>query len=162
SAATQSAAKRAGFAAAQELSLVGQILPVALHTPSPAAGRGATRQRRAGTRRKHSVSAISTGLQHASFPPIAPHPGSSSASSPPRPPSPAAAEKAENGAAAAALAAQLERQGDLDGALAAYRRADAYGEPAAATNLGVLLEQRGDLDGAVTAYRRAEERGDPN
>jgi Flp pilus assembly protein TadD len=65
-------------------------------------------------------------------------------------------------AAASSLGARLERQGDVDGALAAYRRADAGGDAAGATNLGVLLEQRGDLDGALDAYRRADHRGDAN
>jgi tetratricopeptide (TPR) repeat protein len=68
----------------------------------------------------------------------------------------------EDPAAASRLGARLERDGDLDGAMAAYRQADAGGDAAAATNLGVLLERRGDLGGAFAAYRRADERGDAN
>jgi TPR repeat protein len=81
-----------------------------------------------------------------------------------------AQEPAAAGAAAAAVtsteevsaARQLEVEGDVEGALAAYQRADAAGDPQGATNLGVLLEQQGDLDGALAAYRRADERGDVN
>jgi tetratricopeptide (TPR) repeat protein len=50
----------------------------------------------------------------------------------------------------------------VDSALAAYRQADADGDPRGSTNLGVLLEEQGDLDGALAAYRRADERGDVN
>ena len=56
----------------------------------------------------------------------------------------------------------LERQGDLDGALAAYRQADQLGHPGAACNLGVMLEERGDLDGAEAAYRRSAKRSQPS
>ena len=54
----------------------------------------------------------------------------------------------------------LEQRGDLDGAEAAYRRADARGDATGAFNLGGLLAERGDLAGAEAAYRRADERGD--
>jgi tetratricopeptide (TPR) repeat protein len=74
-----------------------------------------------------------------------------------------AAEVVAAGAAAAAASAKpLERPGDGEGALAAYRRADAAGDARGATNLGVLLEQRGDIEGALAAYRRADQRGDVN
>ena len=58
------------------------------------------------------------------------------------------------------LGRNLERDGDLEGAEDAYRRADARGDAAAARRFGLLLEQRGDLDDAERAYRRAHERGD--
>ena len=54
----------------------------------------------------------------------------------------------------------LEQQGDLDGALSAYRRADQRGDANGSFNLGLLLAGRGDLSGAQDAYRRATERGD--
>jgi Flp pilus assembly protein TadD len=54
------------------------------------------------------------------------------------------------------------QQGDLAGAIVAFRAAEERGDPAAASNLGVLLEQQGDLAGAQAAYRRADERGDTN
>jgi tetratricopeptide (TPR) repeat protein len=56
----------------------------------------------------------------------------------------------------------LERQGAIDGALAAYRRADERGDASGAFNLGLLLARDGLLDGARAAYRRAAERGDPD
>jgi tetratricopeptide (TPR) repeat protein len=80
-------------------------------------------------------------------------------------PVPEADEIAAVGAGAAVAArkgSQAERERDIEGALAVYRRADAAGDAQGATNLGVLLEQRGDLDGAAAAYRRADERGDVN
>ena len=43
----------------------------------------------------------------------------------------------------------MEQRGELDGAAAAYRRADERGHAAASCNLGVLLEQQGDLSGAM-------------
>ena len=60
------------------------------------------------------------------------------------------------------LGVLLERQGDIAGALAAYRRADECGNGPAACNLGVLLEERHDTAGALAAYRRARQRGDAN
>jgi tetratricopeptide (TPR) repeat protein len=57
------------------------------------------------------------------------------------------------------LGVLAEERGDLEGAEAAYRRADERGHADAAFALGVLLQQRGDLEGAEAAYRRADERG---
>ncbi len=59
-------------------------------------------------------------------------------------------------------AAALERLGDIEGAVAAYRQADRLGQLGAACNLGVLLEQQGDLEGAEGAYRRSAQSGDVN
>ncbi len=53
----------------------------------------------------------------------------------------------------------LARLDDLDGAEAAYRRADAAGGMRGAYNLGQLLRHRGELGEAENAYRRADERG---
>src|ERR1035438_4921770 len=55
----------------------------------------------------------------------------------------------------------LAERGDLEGAEAAWRRADERGDSGGACNLGVLLHERGDLEGAEAAYRRADERGHP-
>jgi tetratricopeptide (TPR) repeat protein len=55
----------------------------------------------------------------------------------------------------------LEQCGDVEGAEAAYSRADEHGLAAGAYNLGVLLEERGDVEGAMAAYRRAIRSGDP-
>jgi hypothetical protein len=55
----------------------------------------------------------------------------------------------------------LEAQGDLSGAMAAYRRVDADGDAEAARRVGHLLERQGDVEGAIAAYARADERGDP-
>jgi virulence factor Mce-like protein len=55
---------------------------------------------------------------------------------------------------------RLAKQGDLNGAEGAYRRADEGGHPTAAAYAGVFAEARGDLRGAEEAYRRADERGD--
>ncbi len=55
---------------------------------------------------------------------------------------------------------RLARQGDLNGAEEAYRRADEGGHPTAAAYAGVFVEARGDLPAAEEAYRRADERGD--
>jgi tetratricopeptide (TPR) repeat protein len=55
------------------------------------------------------------------------------------------------------LGTALKAQGDLEGAIAAYRRAIDL-EPkfaAAHTNLGTALMAQGDLEGAIAAYRRA-------
>jgi tetratricopeptide (TPR) repeat protein len=53
----------------------------------------------------------------------------------------------------------LTEQGDLAGAIAAYRFAVDSDHPditpRAAVNLGVLLEEQGDLDGARTLYQQA-------
>ena len=54
----------------------------------------------------------------------------------------------------------LEQCGDVEGAEAAYRRADEHGLAAGAYNFGVLLEERGDVEGAIAAYRRAIQSGD--
>jgi tetratricopeptide (TPR) repeat protein len=58
------------------------------------------------------------------------------------------------------LAVAFEKQGDLEAAEAAYRRADEMGLAAAACNLGVLLEHQNDRQAAEAAYRRADGRGD--
>jgi virulence factor Mce-like protein len=55
---------------------------------------------------------------------------------------------------------ELAQQGDLAGAEAAFRAADAQGHPAAAACLGLIAEARGDREGAAALYRRADERGD--
>jgi ABC-2 type transport system permease protein len=57
------------------------------------------------------------------------------------------------------LAHVLTTPSHLEGAEAAYRRADERGSAEGAFNLGVLLEDRGELEGAEAAYRRADERG---
>jgi len=54
----------------------------------------------------------------------------------------------------------LEAQGDLAAAMAAYRRADAAGDARGACRLAYLLESNGDVEGAIAAYARADERGD--
>ncbi len=55
---------------------------------------------------------------------------------------------------------ELESQGDLAAAMAAYSRADADGDARGARRVGRLLESRGDMAGAIAAYSRADERGD--
>ncbi len=55
---------------------------------------------------------------------------------------------------------RLARQGDMDGAEAAYRRADEEGHGTAAAYAGLFAEARGDTEGAQAAYQRADERGD--
>ncbi len=55
---------------------------------------------------------------------------------------------------------RLARAGDLEGAEAAYRRADEQGHGTAAAYAGVFSEAHGDLAGAHDAYARADERGD--
>ena len=55
----------------------------------------------------------------------------------------------------------LEKQRNLTGAQAAYRRADELGHGAAASRLGVLLEAQGATAEAEAAYRRGDKRGDP-
>jgi peptidoglycan hydrolase-like protein with peptidoglycan-binding domain len=72
-----------------------------------------------------------------------------------------AISKINPAAYASNLGIELERHGDIPGAEAAYRRADAMGDANGAFNLGGLLADRGDLGGAEAAYRRADERGDP-
>jgi tetratricopeptide (TPR) repeat protein len=58
------------------------------------------------------------------------------------------------------LGSLLHARGDLEGAEAAYRRADQRGHAEAAFSLGsLLLTERGDLEGAEAAYRRADQRG---
>ena len=54
----------------------------------------------------------------------------------------------------------LEKQGNLTGAQAAYRRADELGHGAAPSKLGVLLEAEGATAEAEAAYRRGDRRGD--
>ena len=49
---------------------------------------------------------------------------------------------------------------DVEGAEAAFRRADERGHAEAADEPGVMLQQRGDLAEAEAAYRRADQRGD--
>ncbi len=65
-----------------------------------------------------------------------------------------------DGRAVVRVGLELEEQGDVEGAQAAYAKADEAGAAAAACNLGVLLEAKGDLEGAAAAYARADERGD--
>jgi tetratricopeptide (TPR) repeat protein len=55
---------------------------------------------------------------------------------------------------------RLAGNGDLEGAEAAYRRADEAGHPTAAAYAAVFDEARGATDEAAEAYRRADERGD--
>jgi peptidoglycan hydrolase-like protein with peptidoglycan-binding domain len=55
----------------------------------------------------------------------------------------------------------LEGQGDLAGAEAAYREADAGGSAVGAFNLAGLLLDRGEVEEAMAVYRRADGRGDP-
>ena len=55
---------------------------------------------------------------------------------------------------------ECENRGDIDGARAAYLRADNLDDPFAALRLGRLLERSGDSAGALSAYRRAEQRGE--
>ncbi|GLY85939.1 tetratricopeptide repeat protein [Actinoallomurus iriomotensis] len=55
----------------------------------------------------------------------------------------------------------LEEQGDLAGAEAAYRKADALGSGEGASNLGVLLFERGAVEEAEEVLRRSDERGHP-
>jgi Tfp pilus assembly protein PilF len=57
---------------------------------------------------------------------------------------------------------RLEREGDVPGAIKAYREGDANGSAAAACNLGVLLEQQRELASAQAAYARADQRGNAN
>jgi tetratricopeptide (TPR) repeat protein len=64
------------------------------------------------------------------------------------------------GVAAFNLGLLLQERGDLDEAVAAFRRADEHGNVGATTRLGLQLGDRGDLAGAEAAFRRADERGD--
>lgn len=66
-----------------------------------------------------------------------------------------------NGDAAGAfnLGIVLHQRGDLDGATAAYGRAEERGDPDAAFNLGVLLYEAGNLNAAETAWRRSAGQG---
>lgn len=72
------------------------------------------------------------------------------------------AEYSNDARDAFSLAGLLEQQGDIEGALAAYRQAVALGHLGAACNLGVLLEEQHDIEGAEAAYRRSAQGGDPN
>jgi tetratricopeptide (TPR) repeat protein len=56
---------------------------------------------------------------------------------------------------------ECEAAGDLDGAEAAYREADAGGDAEGAILLGLVLKQRGDHSGSADALRRSESRGHP-
>ena len=58
------------------------------------------------------------------------------------------------------LAVLLEQAGDMAGAEAAYRRADAMGFAGGAYGLGQLLYERSDISGAIEANRRADLLGD--
>ena len=51
-------------------------------------------------------------------------------------------------------------EGDLEGAIAAYHRADERGDAAAAATLGLVFLEQDDEDAAYDAYSRADERGD--
>jgi Flp pilus assembly protein TadD len=55
----------------------------------------------------------------------------------------------------------LERRGEDEDALAAYRRADERGDARGTHNLGLLLIRRGDRDGAIAAFTRAASSGAP-
>lgn len=80
---------------------------------------------------------------------------------PPRPTGGSSGSGRRDEAALAAfeLGGVLIRQGDLDGAGAAFQRAIDAGEPhivpAAALNLGWVLERQGDDEGARAAYEHA-------
>ena len=63
------------------------------------------------------------------------------------------------GSAAFNLGVLLREQGDIEGAEAAWRRADERGDPTPTFNLGVLLREQGDIEGAEAALRRARQRG---
>ena len=54
----------------------------------------------------------------------------------------------------------LESRGDLVGAEAAYRRADAMGFTDGACGLGQIFYARGDIEGSIAANRRADELGE--
>ncbi len=58
------------------------------------------------------------------------------------------------------LGDRLARDGELEQAEEAYRRADDAGHPRAPARVGVFLELRGDLVKARAAYERADQRGD--
>lgn len=53
----------------------------------------------------------------------------------------------------------LLRRGETEAAMAAYRRAEARGDPGASVNIGPPTQERGELDAAEAAYARAEARG---
>jgi virulence factor Mce-like protein len=55
---------------------------------------------------------------------------------------------------------RLAREGKLEAAEAAYRKADELGDGTAAAYAGLFAEARGDLAGARASYERADERGD--
>jgi hypothetical protein len=58
------------------------------------------------------------------------------------------------------LGVLLAERGDLEGAEAAYRRADERGHPGGASKLGLLPKERGDLEGAKAAWRRVADSPD--
>ena len=62
--------------------------------------------------------------------------------------------------AASSVGILLEHDGDLDGALAAYRKASEAGDADGSLNLGALLAGTGDPTGAVSAYQKAIQHGD--
>ncbi len=71
-------------------------------------------------------------------------------------------EKADIAAASTMLGMILDQQGDTDGGLESYRRADAAGHGVGSFNLGIELKNRGELEAAEQALARAEERGADN
>jgi peptidoglycan hydrolase-like protein with peptidoglycan-binding domain len=71
----------------------------------------------------------------------------------------ALASQARDPAADRRLGQRFEEHGDVNGAVAAYRRADERGDAAAAFHLAALLGQRGARAEAEAAYRRADQRG---
>lgn len=63
------------------------------------------------------------------------------------------------------LGVRLQDEGDIPGAVAAYRAAIETGHPeyapSAQFNLGVLLEEEGDIPSAVAAFRAVISSGHP-
>ena len=57
------------------------------------------------------------------------------------------------------LGVVLHQRGDVEGATAAYRRAEERGDPDATFNLGVLAYEAGNLDGAEAAWQRSAGHG---
>ncbi|HET8862822.1 MAG TPA: tetratricopeptide repeat protein [Solirubrobacterales bacterium] len=72
-------------------------------------------------------------------------------------------DSGRGGANALELGDQLLARGDVDGAQAAYERAEAGGDIGGALKLAALMEDhREDRDAAEAAWRRADEAGDLN
>jgi Flp pilus assembly protein TadD len=69
------------------------------------------------------------------------------------------ADESSAGTGSFNLGVMLHQQGDVVGAIAAYKRAERRGNPDAAFNLGVILYESGDLDGAEASWRRSAQRG---